>query len=191
MSTTMSAARPTRRTLVRGAAWSVPVVAIAATAPAFAASVSARLSSDNTPLKWGNGNDPKHISWDLTLTNPSSLAIVSVTLTFTYRRANLDPYAGLVFEIYNISPSSNTTAWGTPVVSTTGGTATVTNGGTIPSGGAITIHTDFSGNDNSTGDVRVEAVITYAGGTTSTAQIPLTSVIQATGSGEPFPHNGH
>ena len=184
-------ARPTRRTLVRSAAWSVPVVAIAATAPAFAASTNARLASANTPVKWGTGNDPKHISWDLTLTNASTLSIVSVTLTFTYRRANLDPYAGLTFAIYNIAPSANTTAWGTPTISTTGGTATVTNNGTIPGGQLITIHTDFSGNDNSTGDVRVDAVITYAGGTTSTAQVPLVSVVQATGSGEPSPHDQH
>ena len=41
--------RPTRRTLVRGAAWSVPVVSIAAAAPAFAA------SCDTQPylLDWG------------------------------------------------------------------------------------------------------------------------------------------
>ncbi|PUA81542.1 hypothetical protein [Nocardioides currus] len=44
--------RPTRRTLVRGAAWSVPVVSIAAAAPAFAASAC------NQTLNWaslGNG----------------------------------------------------------------------------------------------------------------------------------------
>ena len=35
---TVTSARPTRRTLVRGAAWSVPVVSLAAAAPAFAAS---------------------------------------------------------------------------------------------------------------------------------------------------------
>lgn len=35
---TNTLARPTRRTLVRGAAWSVPVVSLAAAAPAFAAS---------------------------------------------------------------------------------------------------------------------------------------------------------
>lgn len=35
---TSSVTRPTRRTLVKGAAWSVPVVAVAGTAPAFAAS---------------------------------------------------------------------------------------------------------------------------------------------------------
>ncbi|GAA5161887.1 hypothetical protein [Ornithinimicrobium tianjinense] len=35
---TSSVTRPTRRTLVKGAAWSVPVVAVAGAAPAFAAS---------------------------------------------------------------------------------------------------------------------------------------------------------
>lgn len=53
-------ARPTRRTLVRGAAWSVPVVSLAAMAPAFAAScmtvvntmdLTTKLGSDGTPLQ--------------------------------------------------------------------------------------------------------------------------------------------
>jgi hypothetical protein len=38
----MTMPTPTRRNIVRGAAWTVPVVAIAATAPAFAASQSCR-----------------------------------------------------------------------------------------------------------------------------------------------------
>ena len=192
MSTALSDVRPTRRSIVRGAAWSVPVVAVAATAPAFAASLAkAGLTSLGTPVKWGNGTDPKHISWDVALTNSSALAISNVTLTFAYRRANLDPYEGLTFVIRNIAPSANTTAWTAPVVSTGGGTATSSNSGAIPPGGVITIHTDFSGNDNSTGDVKVDAVITYVGGTTSTASIGIVSVIQATGSGEPLPHRNH
>jgi len=36
--TTLSAGRPTRRTVTRSAAWSIPVIAVAATAPAYAAS---------------------------------------------------------------------------------------------------------------------------------------------------------
>lgn len=191
MRTSMSAARPTRRAMVRGVAWSVPVLAVAVNAPAFAASGKARLTSVNTPVKWGNGNEPKHISWDVMLTNGSALAIAQVELTFTYRRANLDPYAGLLFVIRNFAPSANLTPWGTPTVSTTGGTAVVTNTGAIPAGGLINIHTDFSGNDNSTGDVKVDALITYVGGTTSTDAIGITSVVQGTGGGEPAPHSGH
>ncbi|RYB94653.1 hypothetical protein EUA93_10050 [Nocardioides oleivorans] len=46
--------RPSRRAMVRGAAWTVPVVAVAATAPAYAAS-----ACPTTTLAWsalGNGN---------------------------------------------------------------------------------------------------------------------------------------
>ena len=43
--------QPTRRTLVRGAAWTVPVIAVAAAAPAFAASPC---DVQNYRLDWGN-----------------------------------------------------------------------------------------------------------------------------------------
>lgn len=57
----MAELAPSRRTLVRGAAWSVPVVAVAATAPAYAASscagqpaysmnLASRVGSDGTTL---------------------------------------------------------------------------------------------------------------------------------------------
>jgi hypothetical protein len=57
----MTELAPSRRTLVRGAAWSVPVVAVAATAPAYAASncsgqpahtmnLSSKVGSDGTTL---------------------------------------------------------------------------------------------------------------------------------------------
>ncbi|SEB67153.1 hypothetical protein SAMN04489844_0810 [Nocardioides exalbidus] len=44
--------RPTRRTMVRSAAWSVPVVAVAATAPAYAASCG-----NAETLSWSNYTD--------------------------------------------------------------------------------------------------------------------------------------
>ncbi len=51
---TATLVRPTRRTLVRGAAWSVPVVALAAAAPAFAASPCDPLT--NRTLDWDGAN---------------------------------------------------------------------------------------------------------------------------------------
>lgn len=48
----MAELAPSRRTLVRGAAWSVPVVAMAATAPAFAASCGSITTS--YALDWNN-----------------------------------------------------------------------------------------------------------------------------------------
>ena len=187
----MSAARPTRRAVVRSAAWSVPVVAIAATAPAFAASSPARMSFTDTPVKWGTGNAPKHVSWDVVLTNGVTRTITSVALTFTYRRANLDPYQGLSFEIYNIDPTLTPSPWSAPTVSTNGGTASSSSTQSIAPGGSITIHTDFSGSDNSTGDVKVDALITYSDGSTGTASIPVTGVTQSQGSTEPLPHSLH
>jgi hypothetical protein len=60
----LESVRPSRRSVVRGAAWSVPVISVAATAPAFAASCqSTVVSTMNLTTRMGsNGNT-------LTLTN--------------------------------------------------------------------------------------------------------------------------
>src|SRR5687767_15163185 len=80
--------RPSRRTLVRAAAWTVPVVSVAAAAPAFAASLvaSSTFGQVSDPVKWGIGND-KHVSWDLRLVN-GPVAISSISITFTYAPVN-------------------------------------------------------------------------------------------------------
>jgi hypothetical protein len=53
----MAEPAPSRRTLVRGAAWSVPVVAVAATAPAYAASTCAGQPSYTMNLASKVGSD--------------------------------------------------------------------------------------------------------------------------------------
>lgn len=50
---TSTLARPTRRTIVRGAAWGVPVVSLAAAAPAFAASCNVLTPYEYT-FTWGS-----------------------------------------------------------------------------------------------------------------------------------------
>ena len=192
MSTSMSAARPTRRAIVHGMAWSVPVVAVTASVPAFAASLGARLTYVDPPVKWGGQGDPKHVSWDLVLTNGLRV-IDSVVMTFTYRRANGDAYAGVNFEIYNFTLSANMTPWTSIAVTNGGQVATATNEGNIPAGGVINIHTDFSGSDNSIGTVNASAVITYTTGAPETVSTGFVSFGQAPGGGnsEPAPHNTH
>lgn len=192
MSTAMPLRRPTRRTLVRGAAWSVPIVAVAATAPAFAASTGARLTWVTDPVKWGGQGDKKHVSWDLVLTNGTRV-IERVVFTFTYYRANDAAYAGETFVIYNFAPTANATAWTGVTITNAGQVATATNEGDVASGGVVNIHTDFSGDDNSIGSVSVSATITYKTGAPETLTVTTVPFGQAPGGGnsEPFPHSQH
>lgn len=96
--------RPSRRTLVRGAAWSVPVISIAAAAPAFAASPCSDTYA--YALDWGNtakttytaptGNAATKVGTASALApTGSGAAAVGVTFTSTFvsnnntdRRAN-------------------------------------------------------------------------------------------------------
>ena len=172
---TNTLARPTRRTLVRGAAWSVPVVSIAAAAPAFAASGTSSLTG-GAAVKWGNGST-KHVSWDLTLTN-GAVAIDSVSITFTYT-----PNGGGTFTSFTINgyaPTDNTWAFSTiPVGGASSVTATHLDN--IAANSTTRIHTDFAGSDNSAGTVSATATITYVGSST-TVQIPLGTVTWGAGS---------
>lgn len=85
--------RPTRRTLVRGAAWSVPVISIAAAAPAFAASPC--VTDFTYALDWGNtakttyspptGSGATKVGTASALApTGSGAAAVGVTFTSTY-----------------------------------------------------------------------------------------------------------
>ncbi|CUR57537.1 exported hypothetical protein [metagenome] len=58
----MAELTPSRRTLVRGAAWSVPVVAVAATAPAYAASNCAGQPAHTMNLAKKTGSDGTTLS---------------------------------------------------------------------------------------------------------------------------------
>lgn len=90
--------RPTRRTLVRGAAWSVPVVSIAATAPAFAAS-PCRARSESYRLDWGQPSTVWAVSkptvdgvhtGTATISGPTNATPVVVTFVSTMFRSNGD-----------------------------------------------------------------------------------------------------
>ena len=161
--------RPTRRTLVRSAAWSVPVVSLAAMAPAFAASVaSSKLVSTSQPEKWGTGSE-KHVSWDLTLTN-GTIDITSISILFTYA-----PTSGAgnftFFEVYSYVPVTGPRDKTWTGGGTFAGTASVTSTHGFIAGNSTTyIHTDFAGADNSAGTVNATYTISYANGYTAPAQ---------------------
>jgi hypothetical protein len=173
---TNTLARPTRRTLVRGAAWSVPVVSIAAAAPAFAASGTSSLTAGGAAVKWGNGST-KHVSWDLTLTN-GAVAIDTVSITFTYAPNGGGSFTS--FTIFGYTPTDNT--WVFPPIPVDGAASvTATHSADIAANSTTRIHTDFAGSDNSAGTVSATATIKYVGSST-TVQVPLGAVAWGAGS---------
>lgn len=161
-----SESRPTRRTLVRGVAWGVPVVAMAAAAPAFASSFASSGFGGitGTAEKWSNGNE-KHVSWDLLLTN-GPVAIDEIRVTFTYVPTSAGPFTS--FEIYGYAATTGArdSSWTYPPITAPTSTLTATHLLVIPANSTYRIHTDFAGGDNAAGTVTAMAEITYVGSPT-------------------------
>lgn len=162
---TIEATRPTRRTLVRGAAWSVPVISIAAAAPAFAASGSTTVTG-GAAHKWGTGQT-KHVSWDVTIAN-GAIELDKVVITFSYV-----PQGGGTFTTFSMGGYSPTDTTWTYVVNTAVSpyTVTATHEGNIPANATRNLHLDFAGQDASSGEVTAVATFTYVGGATQTKQL--------------------
>lgn len=146
---------------MRGAAWSVPVVAVAATAPAFAASMARTTITPAQPVKWSNSNE-KHVSWDIKLEN-GPVAIQTISITFTYVPKSGGPFD--FFEIYGYppTPTPRDLTWTNQGVVTPATGQVTTSHGTIAAGATYLLHTDFAGGDNAAGNVTAQFTITYAG----------------------------
>lgn len=171
---------PSRRSVVRAAAWTMPVVSIAATAPAFALTTTSSFTS-STPVKWGNG-PVKHVSWDLTLTNGAK-AIDTVSITFTYTPNGSGSFS--TFTIYGYSPLDMGWTQG-PATTVSPFTITATHAVDIAANSVTNIHADFDGADASQGSVSATATIKYVN-IAQTVQVPLGT--KAWGSGSQ--HTGH
>jgi hypothetical protein len=165
---TETLARPSRRSFVRAAAWTVPVVSIAAAAPAFATSLTAssNLGSATTPVKWGVGND-KQVSWDLKLVN-GPVAIKSITITFMLASNNGSANFNQ-FEVYGYQPAGGARdgSWTDPTLPVTGTNTVTTSHGTLAAGSTTWLHTNFEGADGSAGNITATYTITYENNTTS------------------------
>ncbi|MEO5663112.1 MAG: hypothetical protein ABIR39_07500 [Nocardioides sp.] len=170
---TITTARPTRRTLVRGAAWSVPVVSIAAVAPAFAASIKgAAVLSAGIADKWGkDAQDYWHVSWDLKLVNGAKIIdFVSITITYAPTMTNRG-FDSAAIRDYNPSLPNAWSVTVNPVTTAGQYTVTATRQANIAAGATTFIHADFKGlNSNSAGAIGATGLVTYTDGTTS----PLT-----------------
>ena len=117
-----------RRTIVRGTAWSVPVVAIAASVPAFAASappiiITGYTEAGKCPGKSAGGND-NEFTYIFTFTTttsgvtPSMFTIAGAVVTingtvFTVKEIKTEPIAGGGTRIYVITVPSTNSADGT------------------------------------------------------------------------------
>lgn len=77
--------QPTRRTVLRTAAWTAPAVSIAVAAPAFASAslVPKGDVSAVSPDKFSDGSD-KYVRWDLWVTNTGSTPITTLTVVFSF-----------------------------------------------------------------------------------------------------------
>ncbi|HXH77202.1 hypothetical protein [Nocardioides sp.] len=148
--------RPSRRSFVRAAAWTVPVVSIAAAAPAFALTTTSTFVTD-TPVKWGSGA-VKHVSWDLTLNNGAKV-IDTVSITFDYIPNGSGSFN--TFTIYGFSPVVDNGWVKGPVSPVSPYTVTATHAADIPANSVYRIHVDFDGADASAGSVSATATIKY------------------------------
>lgn len=138
-----------RRTLVRTAAWSVPVISTVAAAPAFAAASDKLVISLGTPSpSWSTfsfTND--YVTASITLKNDSPNDLTNnLQLTMTIPNVYVwgPSWTSNTDANRSISFSSVPAAWGTPTVdysgSGSGRTATVVfNGPAIASGGTSTL----------------------------------------------------
>lgn len=162
--TTIAVPAPSRRSVVRSAAWSVPVISVAATAPAFAASAAGSTTLRwNTPVKWSE-QSTKHVSWDLALDN-GAVEIDSVSIVFTYVPTGGGTFNAATFEIREFGKIPDVSWTKTP---TSGVTPTITasRSANIAANSTYRLHVDFAGNDNSAGHVSASVTVTYVGGST-------------------------
>ncbi len=167
-SRTIDAPAPSRRAVIRTAAWSVPVISVAATAPAFAASPLGRTSFTWTmsPNKWSDANI-KHVSWDLTIVN-GPVAIDTISITFTYNNGGGGSFNAQSFVIRRLGLAADGANWSkTPATGTTP-TITATRVLDIAANTSFPLHVDFAGGDNSAGSVSATATITYVGSPATT-----------------------
>ncbi len=114
-----------RRTVVRGAAWTVPVVAIATQAPAFAASAPPSKLTYVEAIKCsGNSDkeDPKTYVFVFTADNvPSNLAVSLIDINGVLFQVEKIKVVGQTVYVQSVSSKNSANASGTLTISYTSG----------------------------------------------------------------------
>lgn len=138
----MTPQTPSRRTIVKGAAWSAPVVTIAAAAPSLAASTTAPHDLSTSVPGTGVRQSASNLNLSpTTFNNTGSESIEGLTITFVVD--NGQTITGITIfgsDIKNLVAGATTSGYGTDTVvltlppNTTGGVGQVS----IPPGGSYT-----------------------------------------------------
>lgn len=131
-------ASPTRRTVLTAAAWTVPTIAIASAAPAYAASTTRALTYSTVPAaEITTVGTTKHFHGTLAVMNPNSFATsglqIVVGLPSAYSTAGPTP---LVI-------NGGAAGWTTPLAGSSGGVYTYTFTATTQLAARATAHVSF------------------------------------------------
>ena len=155
MTTTPPTSHVSRRTLVRGAAWSVPVVSVAAVAPAFAASTSWTITSASYEgTSGGTRNNAATYQFRFTLTVLAGTTVTAPVATFT--SADWSFIAGYGTAIAGVDPTGTVDGWAATgsddFLTSTGAyrTFTFTRGNIV---GPATVTLNFTMSDVANGDI--------------------------------------
>lgn len=173
---TDSLVRSGRRSFVRAAAWTVPVVSIAAAAPAYALTTTGVVGSvAGSAVSYNDTSSRRHVAWDLSLTN-GAVAITSITIRLNYNAVSGNLNFG-AFHVYGYTTPGALKDNGWQTILTGSGTVTFTHG-PLPARATTFIHTDYRASNNSSALGSIAAAITldYADGTSSTSNIGATWV---------------
>jgi hypothetical protein len=126
---------PSRRTVLRTAAWTAPAVSIAVAAPAFATSTSTGAGTATAGAA-GRVVSKKLVRWTLSFTNTGSQSITALNVTFTG-----------VTQVEGLTVVSGATTW------TGSGTSSRTYPLSIEPGQTVPLFAEFARGHNLTGTV--------------------------------------
>lgn len=127
---------PSRRAVVRAAAWTAPAVSIVVAAPAFATTSPGAISGTATSIQAGRNIRDKLVRWTLTFKNTGTQAITDLGVTFS-------GVTGVTSD--GLAVTSGGLAW------TGGGTATRSYPSAVASGDTITLVAVFTRGENEAG----------------------------------------
>jgi hypothetical protein len=138
-----------RRSALRGAAWTATAVTVVVATPNIAAASGGTqaglVSAQKPPVKYSIKDD-KHVRWDLQVTNTGTLPLTNFYVVFTFSEtASTQPTQMVV-------TSTSSVLTGTQTWTESAGTLTATyDNTTVGLGEVINVHVDLGGVNNAAG----------------------------------------
>lgn len=170
----------TRRTALRGAAWSASAVTVVVATPNIAAAstgsaiVPTTSVVAGTPIKFSRKDD-KFVAWDLTISSSDmDLKGLALHLDYSQTGGGTNPMLSKVTAAsYSPRPGPSWTAEVTKPSMVA--TAIATCATTVAKGASVSVHIEFNGTDNSAGKVGVTVMARNSmGALVAVATIPMT-----------------